>query len=318
MSLPLFMLVTLFGVQGDVTLENTSIAGYQEEYHTGIYNRLRGEASFELVQQPAFFATLIVDNNTSYKANPDSLVNRTSIYRGYVGYGGARSRVILGKQRVPLGVGRIWNPIDIFNPVNAEAIEVAERPGTECGRLEWQLGNLANFDMTLAKDKGEMRLKSYFSGADVALVALSDHDTKLDIIGWELEGELLATGLELRSEGGHFYDRIRHESYFAAIVGAEYGFQNSLNILCEYKYNDETKLDYLGSIISYQPGMLWHLALLGLLNVDDDSYFLVPSVEYSLADDMTLSAGCFLYEGDRASEYGLLPNRYFAMFFVYF
>lgn len=317
MSLPLVMLITLLGVQGDVVLENTSIGTYQDS-HAEVYNRLRGEGAFTLVNQPAFFSSLIVDYSSMYTDHPSSFVNRASIYRGYVGYGGGHARVTLGKQRVPLGVGRIWNPIDRFNPINIEAVEVDERPGIECARLEWAMGELANLDVTLSQDKGEVRAKTYFKGADVALAALIDNDAKLDILGWELEGELFETGIELRCEGGQFYDRTRHESYFETIVGAEYGFQNSLNFLVEYKYNDETKRDYGGTIVSYQAGMLWNLALLGLRSLDDDSSFLAPSAEYSLGDEMTLTLGCFVYQGGSDSEYGPVADRYYVRFFVHF
>jgi hypothetical protein len=317
-SISLCMLLTLFGVQGDFGVEDTLITSYQEESHAEMHNRLRGEATFELVQQPGFLSTLIIDYNASYESQPDSVTGRTSIYRGYIGYDADRYRVILGKQRVPLGVGRIWNPIDIFNPINVEAIEMAERPGTECVRLEWQMGDLSNLDMTLARDKGEVRAKSYLGMADAALVVLIDNDADLDIVGWELEGELFDTGVELRSEGGYFHDRSRHESYFTTIVGAEYGFQNSLNVLVEYKYDDDTKLDYGGSIMRYQAGMLWGFGLVSLLNMDDGSYFLAPSVEYSLGDDMTLSAGCFIYGGSSTSEYGLVADRYYSRFYIHF
>ena len=318
MSLSLLMLAGLFGVQVDFGLENTMIGAYQEAYHTGMYNRLRGEADFELERYPGVFSTLIVDNITDYKAEPASFRNRVSVYRGFVGLARKQYRLTLGKQRVPLGVGRIWNPIDIFNPINVESIEVAERPGTECGRLEWGMADLANLDVTLAREKAEIRFKAYLDGADVALVGLRDQDHDLDIIGWELEGELFSSGVELRSEGGRFYDRIRHESCFEAIIGAEYGFANSLNILLEYKYNDENKIDHAGSMISYQAGMLWKFAVLGLVNLDDDSYFLAPSVEYSLADEMIVSVGCFLYNGYDTSEYGLVPDRYYAKLYIYF
>ncbi len=318
MSVSLLMLATtLFGVQLDWGLDNTTIGAYQES-QTTLYNRLRGEVNLELVTQPAFFATLIVDHSTNYQNKPETLDSRSSIYRGFVGYAGESYRLTLGKQRVPLGVGRIWNPIDIFNPVDVEAIEMTERPGTECLRLEWAMADLSSLDVTLGRDRGEVRLKTYVQSVDVALVGLLDQDNDLAILGWEFEGELFASGIELRSEGGHFYDQQRHESWFETIVGAEYGFENSLNVLLEYKYNDENKVDYAGSIISYQVSMLWNMSLIGVINLDDESYVLGPSADYSLADDMTLSAGCFFYGGDSGSEYGSVFDRYYVRFFVHF
>ncbi|NOQ46037.1 MAG: hypothetical protein GQ559_05115, partial [Desulfobulbaceae bacterium] len=223
----------------------------------------------------------------------------------------------VGKQRIPLGVGRIWNPIDVFNPIDSEAIETDERIGTDSIRYEYAMSDLSNIDATVAQGKGEMRVKGFFEYADVGMVGLWDEDADQDIIGWELEGQLLETGIELRSEGGSFHYRGTGERHTEFIVGAEYGFANSLTLLGEYNYSDETKIDYIGAQANYQPAMLWFCNLLVVTNLDDNSSFVAPSVEYSLSDEMTISAGAFFYYGGDDDEFGLVPNRYYLRWFVH-
>ena len=312
------LMAGLLGIVPNLAIENTNIAGYHEQHHVTDYNRLRAELTLEHQKYTNMFARIIVDNETSYTSAPKNFDNTPSIYRAYLQYRGTKHFWSLGKQRIPLGVGRIWNPIDVFNPINPEAIEPDERPGTESVRYEYAISQLSNIDATLAREKGAIRIKGFLEYADAALVGLWDKDKDQDIIGWELEGELLETGIELRSEGGRFHNRTTGDSYYEFIVGAEYGFANSLTLLTEYKYSDETNVDYLGVQTSYQPGMLWTYYLLLVENLDDGSGFIAPSVEYSLSDEMTLSAGAFIYSGNDDDEYDQVPNRYYLRWFVHF
>ena len=333
------LLAGLLNFSPDFALENTNILGYEDLHYTVDFNRLRGDLTLEHNKYTDVVARLIVDNETLYTTRPDSLQNKTSIYRGYLQYRGKKHFWSVGKQRIPLGVGRIWNPIDVFNPIDAEAIETEERIGTESVRYEYAVGELSNINITVARDKGAVELKCYLKYADVGLVALWDEeadpylsDRQLpvsgiglpaqgfgqDIIGWEIEGELAETGIELRSEGGSFHNRDSGRRHTEFIVGAEYGFVSSLSLMGEYYYSDETGVDHLGALASYQPGMLWTCSLLVVTNLDDRSGFAAPSIEYSLSDEMTLSGGAFFYFGGDDDEFCRVPDRYYLRWFVHF
>lgn len=314
------LLAGLLGITPELALENTNIGGYDEMQYVTDINRLRADLSLTNEQYPDILGRLIIDNTTGYTTRPSSLQNRTSIYRAYVQYRGSKHFWSVGKQRIPLGVGRIWNPVDVFNPIDSQAVEPGERVGTEAVRYEYALNELSNVDATAADGKGAVRIKGFLEAADIALVGLWDEGDR-DIIGWELEGQLLETGIELRSEGGSFHDRTAGERYTEFIVGAEYGFADSLNLLAEYRYSDRTDRggdDYLGGILSYQPAMLWTCSLLTVGNLDDGSGFIAPSAEYSLSDEMTLRAGTFLYYGEDEDEFGLAANRYYLRWFIHF
>ncbi|MEW6521586.1 MAG: hypothetical protein AB1461_19480 [Thermodesulfobacteriota bacterium] len=300
------------------SLENTNILGYAEESRLVDYNRLRADLTVTHEQHEAFAARLIIDNEAAYIQQPYSLTDDTLIYRGYLEYRGETHFWTLGRQRIPLGVGRVWNPIDIFNPINSQSVEPQERPGTEALRYEYAVSRLAGFDTTLSRDKGEARLKGYLDFADVALVGLYDNDAKRDIIGWELEGELLDTGIELRSEGGSFHDDATSSRHTDFIAGAEYGFANSLTVLGEYRFSDEAQSDDLAVSLSFQPEILWTVTCLAVQSLNDQSFFVTPAVEYSAGDEMTVSAGAFLYHGGSREVYGPYPDYVYLRWFVHF
>ena len=301
-----------------LAIENTNIAGYDELRHCSDYNRLRADITLEHEKYTDVLGKLIIDNETIYTSKPNHLQNDPSIYRAYLQYRGSKHLWSIGKQRIPLGVGRIWNPLDVFNPIDFSAVETSERIGTESIRYEYAVSYLSNIDMTVAKDKGAIRLKGYFDFADVGLVGIWDRETDEDIVGWEIEGQLMETGIELRSEGGRFYNRNSGEQHTEFIIGAEYGFENSLNLLGEYKYSDETKNSDIGALVTYQPATLWFCSLLMVANIDDHSTLIAPSVEYSLSDEMTLSAGSFFYRGSNDDEFGQASDRYYMRWFIHF
>ncbi len=311
-------LAGFLGFAPGLALENTNIAAYDELYRITDFNRLRADLTLEHDRYPNFFARLMVDNTTLYISRSVSLGNTTAIYRGYVQYRGVSNFWSIGRQRIPLGVGRIWNPIDVFNPIDSQAIEPEERAGTESLRYEYALSELANLDATVAQHAGAIRLKGFLDFADVAMVAIFDDRNHEDILGWELEGQLLETGIELRSEGGSFHDRLTGNRHAEYILGAEYGFANSLTLLTEYRYCGKNSLDHLGIQVSYTPGMLLEYNLLMVRNLDDQSGFFAPSIEYSLSDEMTLSGGAFLYYGSGFDEFASLPDRYYLRWFIHF
>ncbi|MCB2181012.1 MAG: hypothetical protein KQH63_03175 [Desulfobulbaceae bacterium] len=302
----------------DHGIENTNIISFDRENHIIDFNRLRADIDLEMPQNKDFTAKIILDNNSLYNEGRKSLQNKGDIYRAYCEYRGAKHFFVFGRQRVPFGVGRIWNPIDVFNPINSQAIETEERKGTEALRYEYLISDLANFDATLSGNINAARAKGYLEFADLALVTVVDNDNDLDIIGWEVEGELFETGIDLRSEGGSFHDRKTGERHTRLIAGIEYGFANSLVLLGEYLFDDASGADQLGCIISYQPALLWSLQLLSIVNLDDSSTFLAPSLEYSLSDEMTLGSGIFFFHGNESDEFGRQPDQFYLRWFVHF
>lgn len=62
---------------------------------------------------------------------------RHLLYRGYVLVETERLEVTVGRQRVPWGVGRLWNPIDRFNAIGPLSIEADQSQGVDAVKARW-------------------------------------------------------------------------------------------------------------------------------------------------------------------------------------
>ena len=312
-----FLSVFLYSQELETAIEEVNILQKEESAGSSDYNRVRAEFTLNFETYENLFAKLIIDNENSYDITEDKNENETNIYRGYIKYIDQKNLISIGKQRIPFGVGRIWNPTDIFNPIDATSIEPDKRKGTESIRYEYAISTLSNMDATISEDKYALRLKGFLSFADMALMALKDKRNDTETLGYEYSGELFETGIELRSEGGY---RIAKEGkdHFDLIAGAEYSFENSLTLLGEYRHNSLLNSDYLGTTISYELTPLLMGSFLAIRNFDDKSSFYGLTFDYSLADDITLDIGSLIYSGDELSEYGSLNNSCFVKLFIHF
>jgi hypothetical protein len=262
------------------------------------------------------------------------------IHRLYGGYVDEKHRISLGLQKISMGVGRIWNPTDLFNPRNPLALEPDEVYGVFSLLYTYSPSDLSQISAVGAQRSDDSfkyagRIKGYLDVADVALDMIVADDVAM--LGYELEGELFDTGVELRSEGGWFEDKLLDEKFFQALLGADYSFENSLMLAGEWLHSSKTfeeelvlglpsgaqnnlvgSKDYLGSTLGYEFDALLYGAMAGIISADDGSFYLSPTLRYSLDDDMTLALGAMLNAGESGSEFGDLGQTYYLNFKVTF
>ena len=315
-SILFLSLLSLYGVDIEMGVDNTNILNAKT--HTTDYNRIGVEITIE--DKNDLLGKAIIHNINNYNSHTKKNENKTDLYRAYVQYNNTQTQITLGKQRIPFGVGRIWNPIDIFNPIDFTSIETDIRKGVDALRVEHSLGDLSSLNLVYGQEKQSVKIKGYLDFADFALMALNDDKNNQNILGYEFEGELMSTGIEIRSEGGKFYGNKIDGDYFKAIFGAEYGFENSLNILTEYKYNSITD-DELGLLFLYQYSPLISLSLLNITDLKDKSYLITPSLAYSLSDESELKVGVFKYGKFRnnfLTKYGEMQNSAYIRYYIYF
>ncbi len=361
----LLLTCTLGAVEFETTFENsnftlsTPIDGNGERTLVN-YNRFR---LIESIQEGDWFVTAIGDvenylgekylNSASYQAfsavrSDTPFSTQTSahdygegevyvqLHRLYGGYADAKHRISLGLQKVSMGVGRIWNPTDLFNPRNPLALEPDEVYGAFSLIYTYSPSDLSQISAVAAQRADESfkyagRLKGYLDVADVALDMIWADDVAM--LGYEIEGELFETGVALRSEGGWFEDKLLDEKFFQAMLGADYSFYNSLILVGEWLHSSKTfedqlalglpsgaqnnlvgSKDYLGSTLGYEFDALLYGTMAGIISADDGSFYLSPTLSYSLADDMTLALGAMLYGGEKGSEFGDLGQTYYLNF----
>jgi hypothetical protein len=98
-------------------------------------------------------------------------------YRAFVRYSGPHLEWTLGRQRIPWGVGRLWNPIDRFNAIPPLAIEADESPGIDAIDLRWRFSGFSYAQAVYAPGtrsedaRYAVRFHGVVRDVDVALVA---------------------------------------------------------------------------------------------------------------------------------------------------
>lgn len=270
------------------------------------------------------------------------LQNRLYLYRLSAELSFDDTVASIGLMRVPFSIGRVWNPTDVFNPVNPLAVEKQERLGVVAGQVVHYFGEFGRLQMTASlreggdPDKFGLRAKTLVHGVDAGLSCIAGRD--LVMVGGELEGNPGETGIELRAEGGWFRIDATDREYFRGLAGLEYGFVQGYTVTVEYLYNgagfthkadyggfvaDVTGSgslgrDYLALLVAKDitPLMSGGLSLIG--NLNDQSLFFAPTLKYSVSDNADAGLGYQFFRGDAETEFGRLHGLFYASLNWYF
>jgi hypothetical protein len=353
----------LMAVKHDFSIENTnytiSKAPYLDEERTLYnYNRLR---LTDNIKEGNWFANIIADidnyygkdyiNSFEYQflgtINADTPFDIETNSKNYgngevfgrlhrfnVGYSDETHNVVFGLQKISMGVGRIWTPTDLFNPRNPLALEPDQIYGNVSLSYTYALGELSQAMGVVAKREDSSykyagRIKGNVSIGDVALDVYSSNDAQM--FAYEIEGNLFDTGIEWRSEGGYYKDKLLDKEFYQTILGADYGFVNGLTVMTEWLHSSETysadeilnyqesslsnnrhlSNDYIGASAYYDFSLLYNGALSMIYSLEDKSSFISPLIEYSLSDESSIAIGAMLYTGDNESEFGNVENSYY-------
>jgi hypothetical protein len=117
---------------------------------------------------------------------------RHEIYRGFVKYEGEHLEVTLGRQRVPWGVGRLWNPIDRFNAIGPLALEPDQSVGVDAAKVRWAFSGFSYAEAVYAV--GEHARDRSYAGRLHGVV----RDVDVSIMGGVFE-EAPTAGFDLAS-----------------------------------------------------------------------------------------------------------------------
>lgn len=299
---------------------------------------IKNTLGYDTIHSPSYQAASTVRSDTPFSTQTGTYDYTegemyAQLYRLYGGYGDEKQRISLGLQKVSMGVGRIWNPTDMFNPKNPLTLEPDEVYGVFALAYTYSPSSLSQITAVAAQRadhsfKYAGRVKGYLGTADAAIDVVHANDVAM--VGYELEGELFHSGIELRSEGGWFDDKLLHKQFFQGLIGADYAFENSLTLVGEWLHSSKTfeyelqhqipsgavnnlvrSHDYMGIGINYQFTPLLYGTLSTITSMDDGSFYIGPIVSYSLEDDISVTFGSMLYGGKSGSEFGNLGQTYY-------
>ncbi|NEW61425.1 hypothetical protein GSY74_09030 [Sulfurovum sp. bin170] len=348
----LFIPCLLFA-QIDIRIENSNFT-ISDDSTLYNYNRLRLRNDYN---KDNFFATFIGDgvnyygkkyiNSTTFSylkeqksdtpfatqtgfKNYEDGIAYAKLYRFYGGWEDDNNRIVLGLQNISMGVGRIWTPTNIFNPKNSYALEPDETFGVMALSYTRHINDTSHITVVTSQKeddsfKSALQYKTFLDIVDVAIDIISSDNTQM--IGYEIEGNLADTGVELRSEGA--YIKYDSEEFTQFIVGADYGFKNGITVVGETLYNSKifsyTELIEnqssdissnmlnsnlyvaLGLSKSFNIFLDGSLSYIGSLD-DRSSSFISSTLSYTLNDYNSFSLGALIYRGNGFKDIG---NSYY-------
>ena len=250
-------------------------------------------------------------------------------------------KFVVGRQRISWGTGRVWNPTDIFNPINPANFGKIEKDGADAATMKFYLGQLTDFQLVynaeyhFESSNYAARFRTNILGYDLAVLAGSA-DRRF-ITGGDFAGNVWTAGI--RGEALVSEDPSKAGGYYVRwILGMDYQFTDKLYGMFEYYHNGQGTLDrfsydliglYEGRILnlakdylavsgSYQLTPLITAVLSSNSNFNDGSGFLAGTVTYSASDNASIAIGSLYAYGKTFTEYWYYPQAYYLKLETYF
>lgn len=267
-------------------------------------------------------------------ANDSSRFFYTNVDRANLSFTHKNLEVIAGRQRINWGTNLVWNPNDIFNTFNYFDFDYVERPGCDAIKVQYYTGMLSSAQLAWKVDSDHNHTiagmyKFHEWGYDFQLLGGWMHDDVVLGAGWS--GQIEGAGFN--GEGTLFVPSGNQKGgsenvVLVASAGANYTFPNSLYLHTSVIYNNEgtTGKAFLGNNVligrditvktltpsrmevfaeaAYQITPLIRANVAGIMNPYDGSYFVGPSVDISLTENIGLLLIGQLFFGDQLTEYG--------------
>jgi len=379
LSLALFLSGTLYAEtewsieNSSFLLSQASYVPFENERYTLDYNRFRLRIDWH---EDNFFATAIGDG-VSYLGSDfsDSLsfgfikalrsdtpfqtqtsfndFDKGSVYakinRLYAGYDDGKNRVVAGLQNINIGSGHIWTPSNLFNPKNTYALEPDENfPVLALYGSHYMTEKTQLYAAVSQRRDHSFKYlggaKQSFDTMDVALNVI--HSEQTTMLGYSIAGDLSDTGIEIRSEGAYIQTTLgtvngeeNETDFFQGLIGADYAFQNGLNLTVEALYSSKTfsYLDavlnlnselngnmtlshfYTGVMMNYDFNIYLSGALLYIESFNDNnSRFISPTLTYTLNDNNRFDLGALIQGGPEESEFGMFGSSYYLKYVLSF
>jgi len=212
-----------------------------------IFSNYHKTSTFDLLWRPSTYNDL-TDGSLEYDKS-DHYYYGLKLHRGYAKITTDRFTITAGRQLVRFGSGKLWNPLDIMNPVSPLLIEGAEEvKGVDALRVEYYPKGSTEISLVYAPKRKYDELRSrYLWGHDssfIGRVKTVVGDTDLAFLGGLLPERFIG-GADVATvffdgilRGSILYSRPDdYDAFVTAGAGYEYSFSGGINFLIEYFYN---------------------------------------------------------------------------------
>ncbi|MEO0092466.1 MAG: hypothetical protein ABIK61_07135 [candidate division WOR-3 bacterium] len=237
-------------------------------------------------------------------------------------------RITVGKQRIYWGVGRVFRPLDIINPINYFEPKF-EYAGVNTVLGYYALSNLSNIKLMVRPQSKinqsllGIRVGSNLNKNDVGLNSFYRVNPKMVIVGGEITGEFK---IGYWSEVS--YSFINNDRYFKSCTGLDYSFPFNIYAMVEYFYDGSGESNpvyydynafrlgqrwtlakhYLYSSVSYGYNLYFRPSLNAIINLNDNGFIVMPQILFSVNDNTEFNLGCNFFIGEPTTEFkNLIP-----------
>ena len=260
--------------------------------------------------------------------------------------------IIAGRQRISWGTGRIWNPTDLFNPINPASFDKIEKDGADAISVKYYIGSFTDLHLVYnprrarlqadgapdAPDSSNFGARFRTNVEEFDLSLMGGWFDRRVTVGGDFAGNLFDAGV--RGEVVHVLDDNESEEsgYTRFILGVDYQLTGRLYGVVEYLHNGEGQSDagrydvarlFLGEILNVGRDYLYiggnyllHPLVNGSFgataNLGDGSGFVMAAATWSSSDDTSLSAGALLPFGASLDEYWYYPSSLYLKGELYF
>jgi hypothetical protein len=255
---------------------------------------------------------------------------------------GTHVTVVVGRQVLSWGTGRLWNPTDLISPFAPTDVDREVRRGADAARVSFSLGATSQLDVLwlpqkLARDMGGVvRARTNLVGWDFS-VTVGKYVGDV-VVGADFSGDLGPLGahgeaawtLPLVGLGASEPLRVQGD-FVRAVVGLEWRPVEALVLGAEYYFNGfgahsaagvlgvltsdrvvrgevfGAERHYAGVTASWLATDLLTGSLTAIVNLVDPSALFVPSLEYSFEQHVLLRVGGFVPIG-KGVDLGLMRS----------
>jgi len=270
---------------------------------------------------PGYDKTFETDNGitklTKNIFEEKSFLLNTAIDRAWLQYSTNKINLTLGRQRINWGQTFVWNPNDIFNTYSYFDFDYEEKPGSDAIRMQYYSGSASVIEFAV-KSNNQKKVTAAglyrFNKWNYDFQFIGGFADQEDfVIGTAWSGQILKGGF--RGEASYFHPQENFNDttgILLASIGYDYTFKNSLFIQFEALYNGNNKsmnifsLDQLNNnsmstknlflsnysmfcSLSYPVTPLVSGSLAGIVNTRNKLFFIIPSVNISLKENLELS-----------------------------
>lgn len=271
-----------------------------------------------------------------------SFLFNTNIDRLWFSYEKGNFNAKIGRQRINWGQCFVWNPNDIFNTYSFFDFDYPEKPGSDAIRLQYYTGFASSVELAVKADK-DKNVTAAFLGR------FNKWDYDFQFLGGVLNSEdmVIGAGWAGNIKGAGFRGEMTYlrptdnfadtTGTFIASVSSEYMFSNSLMIQFEYLYHglDTDITDfysfYEGTLsvkklsftehnifgqVSYPITPLLNGTFSAMYYPEIDGYYLGPSFDYSLSDNLSATFFVQLFSGEFPDATGEVARQDFRLGFL--